>query len=93
MYEKTKFEQSLPGTSSIGSKRGLCGVKMTQRLSLFVFPGLLKINFYVLPRPLEESPYPQGHLFLAIVQVRKMCNFGVESTLWGKYLVLSEAHS
>lgn len=52
---------------------------MTQRLSPPLSPGLLRINFYALPGPLEESPYLQGHQFFAIVQVRKMCTFWVES--------------
>lgn len=82
---KQHLSSPSPALLAFTEPRGYCGLEMTQRLPPPLPPGLLRINFYALLRTLEESPDPQGHQFSAIVQVRKLCTFGVQSALFGKY--------
>lgn len=82
---KQSLSSPSPALLALTEPRRYCGLEMTQRLSPPLPPGLLRINFYALLRTQEESPDPQGHQFSAIVQVKKMCTFWVQSALWGKY--------
>lgn len=85
MCEKTAFEQPFAGTVGVHRAKGLLWTGDDTKTSSTSTSRLLRINFYALLRTQEESPDPQGHQFSAIVQVRKLCTFGVQSALFGKY--------